>query len=251
MPQHTNNKSLYAIRFVDFPSPNHGLRRGTDAADMVVLHYTGMTSCKAAAERLSDPVAEVSAHFLIDLDGTVLRLVPEDQRAWHAGQGGWGDVTDVNSHSIGIEIANPGHRDGYPPFPEPQMASVVALLSDVMPRWNIPAERVIGHACMAPGRKIDPGEKFDWRRLAALGLAVWIDPDFSVEGAADAVMFQRAARRFGYPAPDSGIWCPETLTLWQAFSMRFLPGRVNHAPDAVGVHHLQRLAESWPCRGQE
>lgn len=246
MPQHTQKSSVSAIGDARFCSPNHGARRGVEVPDMVVLHYTGMTSCEAAAKRLCDPEAEVSSHYLIDADGRVLSLVPEERRAWHAGQGGWGVINDVNSHSIGIEIANPGHHDGYPPFPDAQMTSVAALLADILPRWNIPPERVIGHACMAPGRKIDPGEKFDWRRLAALGLSVWMDPDFSVEGAAEADAFQRAARHFGYPAPDSGNWCPQTLAIWQAFSMRFLPGRVSRDPDAVGVHHLQRLADRWP-----
>ncbi|MEM7056390.1 MAG: N-acetylmuramoyl-L-alanine amidase [Pseudomonadota bacterium] len=227
-------------------SPNHGLRRGVSAPDIVVLHYTGMASCQAAAERLCDPVAEVSAHYLVDVDGTVLSLVPEERRAWHAGQGAWGAVTDVNSHSVGIEIANPGHHDGYPPFPEAQMTAVQHLLSDALSRWAIPPERVIGHACMAPGRKIDPGEKFDWRRLALSGHAVWLDYEGGSSAEADATVFQEAARRFGYPVPATGEWCAESLAVWRAFAMRFLPWWADQAPDAAAVRHLQRLAEQWP-----
>ena len=230
------------------PSPNAGPRRGGVQADMVVLHYTGMESAGAALARLSDPAAEVSAHYLVDTDGAVTRLVAEELRAWHAGVSGWGGVEDVNSRSIGIEIVNPGHDLGYPPFPEPQMAAVEALLAGILARHAIAPERVVGHACIAPGRKTDPGEKFDWRRLARRGLAVWLDPDRRDPGPADAARFQRAARRFGYPAPETGRWCAESLDLWRAFAMRFLPAHAGEPPRADGVALLERLADRWPCR---
>jgi N-acetylmuramoyl-L-alanine amidase len=136
---------------------------------MVVLHYTGMASCDDALARLCDPLAEVSCHYLISETGTVFRLVPEDARAWHAGAGRWGDVTDVNSRSIGVELANTGAH----PYPAPQMAALERLLSDVLTRHAIPAARVIAHSDMAPARKRDPGPRFDWRRLACAGLSVW------------------------------------------------------------------------------
>jgi len=160
------------------PSPNFTERRGVDRPDMVVLHYTGMGSAEAAIERLCDPGPEVSAHYLIAEDGAVTRMVAEEMRAWHAGASRWGGIRDVNSHSIGIELANPGHHLGYPPFPEPQMAALEDLLTGILNRWNIAPERVVGHEHVAPGRKIDPGEKFDWRRLARQGLAAWpiVDP---------------------------------------------------------------------------
>jgi N-acetylmuramoyl-L-alanine amidase len=142
---------------------------------MVVLHYTAMLGADAAADRLCDPGAEVSAHYLVAADGAVLALVPEELRAWHAGASAWGGVADVNSRSIGIELDNPGHQLGYPPYPEPQMAALETLLAGILARWAIPPERVVGHACIAPGRKRDPGEKLDWRRLASRGLAVWLD----------------------------------------------------------------------------
>lgn len=149
------------------PSPNFGERREGARPSLIVLHYTAMDRADEACARLCDPAAEVSAHYLIDYDGTVLSLVDEDKRAWHAGAGGWGEITDVNSHSIGIELQNTGAE----PFGEPQMASLEDLLRAIMARWGIDAENVIGHADCAPDRKVDPGEKFDWERLARQGLA--------------------------------------------------------------------------------
>ncbi len=234
-----------------FPSPNFGPRRDGARADMVVLHYTGMETAEAARDRLCDSDAEVSAHYLICENGRVWSLVDEDMRAWHAGAASWGPVTDINSRSIGIEFANPGHEFGYPPFPEAQMRALEELLAGILARHTIRSERVVSHACVAPGRKRDPGEKFDWRRLALGGLAVWLDlawldPEAANGEGPDAARFQAAAQRFGYSAPETGDWCAETLALWQAFAMRFLPADLG-APTARGVAHLERLAERWPC----
>jgi len=223
----------------DAPSPNHGDRRGC-APDLVVLHYTAMADARAALDRLRDPAAAVSAHYLIARDGRVWRLVPEDRRAWHAGAGGWGGCADVNSRSVGVELDNPGDA----PFPAPQIAALEALLAGVMTRWSIPPQRVIGHACMAPGRKVDPGPRFDWRALARRGLAVWLDPPPPGGGPADAAALQNAAAAFGYPAPRSGAWDAPTRALWRAFADRLAPGR---APDAGLVAHLARLAARWPA----
>jgi len=236
-----------AAEWVLRPSPNFGARRAGGRPAMVVLHYTGMPAGMAAVKRLCDPAARVSAHYLIDADGTVARMVDEEMRAWHAGQGGWGAVRDVNSWSIGIEIANPGHHLGYPPFPERQIAALERLLGAVMARWSIPPERVIGHACMAPGRKLDPGEKLDWRRLARRGLAVWLDRARRDPGPAEAARFQAAARRFGYVVPLSNEWCAPTLAAWRAFAMRFLPSDAGDEPRADGVLLLEALATRWPA----
>lgn len=149
------------------PSPNFSDRRDGATPSLVVLHYTAMESAEAACRRLCDPEAEVSAHYLIDYDGTVLSLVDEDRRAWHAGAGHWGKIADVNSHSIGIELQNTGAE----PFGERQMAALERLLQDIMARRGIGPEGVIGHEHSAPGRKIDPGPKFDWARLVRGGLA--------------------------------------------------------------------------------
>ncbi len=189
------------------PSPNFGPRRDGLRPELVVIHYTAMKSCAAARDRLCDPAAEVSAHYLISEAGEVLSLVPEEMRAWHAGAGEWRGRGDVNSRSIGIELANSGAH----PFPEPQMAALEALLAGVMARWGIAPAAVIGHSDMAPGRKSDPGPRFDWRRLARAGLAVWPEA-----GAGDPARFAACARTFGYPdaAPD---------TLLAAFRLRFRP----------------------------
>lgn len=184
-------------------SPNHGDRRG-QRPELVVLHYTAMVDAVSARERLCDPAAEVSAHWLIHEDGLTESLVPEERRAWHAGAGSWQGRDDVNSRSIGIELANPGER----PFPEAQMAALESLLREIMARWGIPASGIIAHSDMAPGRKTDPGPRFDWRRLALQGLAEW------PEGEAAERPLPDSLKAIGYP--DS----PEALT---AFRLRFRP----------------------------
>ncbi|MBK5928570.1 N-acetylmuramoyl-L-alanine amidase [Rhodobaculum claviforme] len=197
---------------------------------MVVVHFTGMRGCADALARLCDPAAEVSAHYLIDSGGTVLRLVPEALRAWHAGAGAWGAVGDVNSRSIGIELVNPGDV----PFAAPQMAALEGVLAGILARWSVPPERVIGHACMAPERKVDPGPRFDWRRLARAGLSVW--PEGA--GAADPAGFAADARRFGYPraAPDAVL---------AAFRARFRPRATGPVSEAdAGI--MAALARRWP-----
>ncbi len=188
-------------------SPNFGDRRAGARPDLVVIHYTAMPSCAAAQARLCDPAAEVSAHYLIAETGAVIALVPEGMRAWHAGAGAWGAVTDVNSRSIGIELANSGSA----PFPEPQMQALIALLSDVRDRWSIPPERVIGHSDLAPGRKRDPGPRFDWRRLALEGQAVWPQP-----GGDPVRPLDDSLTAIGYPRMDAA-------TRLAAFRLRFRP----------------------------
>ena len=172
-----------------------------------MLHFTGMADAASARARLCDPQAEVSAHYLLTEDGTAELLVPEALRAWHAGAGSWQGHEDINSRSIGIEIVNPGDR----PFPEAQMQGLETLLHGIMNRWAIPPAAVIGHSDMAPGRKYDPGPRFDWRRLARQGLSIW------PETAGDPQMpLAISLDRIGYPpvAPDLRL---------QAFRLRFAP----------------------------
>ncbi|MDW4550306.1 N-acetylmuramoyl-L-alanine amidase [Defluviimonas sp. D31] len=213
-------------------SPNFGERRGGARPSLIVLHYTAMPTCADARARLCDPAAEVSAHYLISEAGVVDALVAEEARAWHAGAGAWGAITDVNSHSIGIELSNPGDA----PFPEPQMAAMEALLAGIMARWTIPPERVIGHSDMAPERKRDPGPRFDWRRLARAGLSVWPgahgDPDTA---------FAASARAFGYP--DAA---PEILLA--AFRLRFRPWAVG-PEDGEDRALAADLARRFPVDG--
>ncbi|MFN6924497.1 MAG: N-acetylmuramoyl-L-alanine amidase [Tabrizicola sp.] len=228
------------------PSPNFGERRGGARVELVVLHYTAMPTCAEALERLCDPASEVSAHYLIDRDGTVLQLVDEGARAWHAGAGAWGGAGDVNSRSIGIELVNSGSE----PFAEPQMTALEHLLSAILRRHGLPPRAVIGHSDMAPERKGDPGPRFDWRRLARQGLSVWPEPCPSggppppppptrVEGETSQEMacFVADLGAFGYPdaAPDA---------LLAAFRLRFRPWAQGplDATDLALAAGLRRLA---------
>lgn len=223
-------------------SANCSARRHGLGPDMVVLHYTGMETAQAAIDRLCDPTAEVSAHYVIDEAGAVTALVPETQRAWHAGAGQWGWVKDVNSHSIGIEIANRGPDSDQPNFPEAQMAALRDLLSNILHRYNIPPERVIGHSDMAPGRKIDPGPYFDWQDLATRGLSIWPHP---AQCSACWSAFQAAAFYFGYRAAEDSVQSWETVL--SAFRLRFRP--FHSGPlDALDVGLIVRLAQEWPCQ---
>ncbi len=154
----------------DHPSPNFGPRPDGIVIDMLVIHYTGMPSGAAALRRLCDPVAEVSAHYLIEEDGRLFRLVGEAERAWHAGVASWRGESNINDRSIGIELVNPGHDYGYRPFPAAQMAALIALAGDILTRHPILTRNVVGHSDVAPSRKQDPGELFDWHALAAAGI---------------------------------------------------------------------------------
>jgi len=192
-------------------SPNCGARRQGALPDMVVLHYTAMADTGAARDWLCNPEAQVSAHYLISTDGVLIQMVSEDMRAWHAGAGRWGSVEDVNSRSIGIEITNSGAQ----PFSEPQMACLEALMIRVMTRWKIAPQRVIGHSDMAPGRKQDPGRRFDWRRLAHRGLSIWPEP--GAGAAPDMAQFRALATRAGYTSDVA------SEVLLDALRQRFRP----------------------------
>ena len=193
-----------------------------------------MASAGAAANTLCNPDTEVSAHYLIAEDGEVLSLVPEALRAWHAGAGQWGAVTDVNSRSIGIELAN----TGFAPFAAAQMDALTDLLTGIKARWAIRPERVIGHSDMAPGRKVDPGARFDWQRLARLGLAVW--PNAITQPAkVDEAAFCAAMAAFGYRATN------DPALLLQTFRLRFRP-RVAGALDATDMVMITDLARRFP-----
>ncbi len=217
----------------DRPSPNHGPRRGGGAIDMLILHYTGMADTESALSRLCDPAAEVSAHYLVDEGGTVWRLVPEGRRAWHAGLASWAGERDVNSRSIGIELANPGHGPDYHRYPEPQMAALEMLCRDVLARHPIPSHRVLGHSDVAPGRKIDPGELFDWPRLARAGVGLWSDA--AADRAPDAADPRPLMRRFGYEDAS-----PDAIA---AFQLHFRPRAVTGIADAETLARLADLLD--------
>ncbi len=240
------------------PSPCCEPRRGVTRPDILLLHYTGMYSCERAIDWLSRPEAKVSCHYVIDVDGTITQMVAEDQRAWHAGVSAWGGETDINSRSVGFEIHNPGHDQGYPDFPEAQMAAVVALASDVVRRWSIPPERVLAHSDVAPARKIDPGEKFDWRRLARAGIGLWIPPepvdpaDAGFEpGARDDTIAkaQDLLRRYGYAVETTGELDVSTALVLAAFQRHFRPARVDGRLDASTLATIERLVAALVTRG--
>ena len=203
---------------VDCPSPNFDER--DQPVSMAVLHYTGMESGKAAMERLRDPEAGVSCHYLIMEDGQIVRMVAEDKRAWHAGRSSWRGMRNVNGASIGIEMVNPGHEFGYRPFTPHQMDSLVPLLAGIVERHQIPRANVVGHSDVAPARKQDPGELFDWGLLARHRLAVarptksLIDPHWTDGG------FLLALERYGYDVRD-----PKAAVT--AFQRRFRPELVD------------------------
>ena len=202
----------------EVPSPNWNERKLP--VSMVVLHYTGMRTAADALERMCSPAAEVSAHYMIDEDGTVTQLVDEEKRAWHAGRSSWRGITDVNSASVGIELVNPGHEFGYRPFPEAQIDALLPLLADIVRRHNVPRANVVGHSDVAPARKTDPGELFPWERLARLRLALPV-PKLSLRLIYDnRGAFFLALERFGYDITD------ERAAL-RAFQRRFRPQRVD------------------------
>ena len=228
------------VRMIDRPSPNSGAR--ARAVDMVVLHYTGMKTAQAALERLCDPRAEVSAHYLVDEDGRVWRLVDEKRRAWHAGKACWTGDRDINDRSIGIELVNPGHEFGYRPFPEPQMAALETLLTEVVARHRISPARIVGHSDVAPARKSDPGELFDWRRLARRGLALWPEVTGGAPQAAEAPTLLEA---IGYdrdaPLPD----------IVRAFQRRFTQDSVTGSLDSPTLETIAAVAATSVRQGRQ
>lgn len=205
------------------PSPNHDDR--TAPVSMIVLHYTGMPTAADAIARLCDPAAKVSAHYLVEEDGTTHAMVDEERRAWHAGPSHWREVDDVNSASIGIEIVNPGHDHSYCPFPPEQVAAVIRLVHDIKDRYQITRGNIVGHSDIAPTRKRDPGELFPWADLARLRLALprptknLMDPEWSEAG------FLLALERFGYDVS-------EAMAAIMAFQRRFRPELIDGEVDA-------------------
>ena len=195
------------------PSPNWNARE--QPVTMVVLHYTGMESAEAAIERLCDPEAGVSAHYVIDEDGTVTQLVDEANRAWHAGKSFWRGEADVNGASVGIELVNPGHEFGYRPFPDAQMEALLPLLHAIVKRFKMPFANIVGHSDVAPARKEDPGELFDWELLAAHKLAL-PRPKLTMPSPYenDAAFFL-ALERYGYDITNGPAACRAFQRRWR------------------------------------
>ncbi len=232
------------------PSPNIGLRKAGHRPDLLLLHYTGMRSVEQAIDWLARPESKVSCHYVVAEDGTITQMVAEDMRAWHAGQSYWDGVCDINSCSIGIEIHNRGHCDGYPDFPDQQMEAIARLSADIVQRNRIDRGRVLAHSDVAPQRKIDPGEKFGWRSLAAAGVGRWVAPEPIDQGGwslgpgtrsekiADA---QHLLRRYGYGIDVSGMLDEATAYVLRAFQLHWRPERVDSRLDQSTLATLRRL----------
>ena len=215
---------------IDTPSPNFNDRKRP--VSLIVLHYTGMKDGPSALSRMRDKTAQVSAHYMIEEDGRLFRLVSEDKRAWHAGLSFWRGERDVNSASIGIEIVNGGHDFGLPPFPQAQIDTTIALVQALRAQYGLPPQAVIGHSDVAPGRKADPGETFPWATLAAAGCALAL-PDSRAAGEPAALL-----KQIGYTLE------PGLATVVEAFQRRWRPGRVDGKLDAETRALIERVASA-------
>jgi N-acetylmuramoyl-L-alanine amidase len=226
------------LTVIDRPSPNHGPRRRGKKVDMLVLHYTGMKTLEAALDRLCDPKAEVSAHYVVARDGCVFRLVDERRRAWHAGVSFWAGERDVNGRSVGIELENTGRQA----FPPRQIAALIALARGILKRHRIPAHRVLGHSDVSPRRKTDPGAKFPWRTLARAGIGFWPQPKPKPKRGKkmpEIADVQRALQAFGYAIAVTGKADAQNRAVIRAFQRRFRPrqldGRIDKETAAMAA----------------
>jgi N-acetylmuramoyl-L-alanine amidase len=240
------------VRIERRTSPNFGERR-TGPIDILLLHYTGMADEAQALDWLCDAQSAVSSHYFVHRDGRVAALVPEEKRAWHAGRARWGGETDINSRSIGIEIANAGHPGGLPPYPPAQIDALIGLCSDVLSRRAIPPHRVLAHSDVAPGRKLDPGERFPWKRLAAAGIGHFVEPA-PAESAqskrtlhgAEVERLQGLLALYGYGIAVSGAYDERTEAVVAAFQRHFRPAKVDGRADASTERTLTALIEALP-----
>ena len=225
-------------------SPNSNDRDPAIPLRYIVLHYTGMKTGAAALQRLCDPAAEVSAHYLVHETGTVVQLVDETKRAWHAGQSWWRGITDMNSASIGIELVNPGHQHGYRPFPAVQIDSLITLLRDIIQRHNMNARTcLLAHSDIAPERKEDPGELFPWQKLAEQGLGLWPDnAPHDITEISDLVVQERL-RSIGYNCSTSGDYDRQTRACLLAFQRRFHPENLTGTPEAETLRRLVAVSK--------
>jgi N-acetylmuramoyl-L-alanine amidase len=234
------------------PSPNHGDRK--TPIDMVLLHYTGMASAEAAIALLRSPAAEVSCHYVVLEDGTIVQMVPEARRAWHAGVSSWEGITDTNSRAIGIEIVNPGHDLGYPDFPEVQVTAVGALVADIIARHGIRADRVLAHSDVAPQRKEDPGEKFPWDLLHRAGIGHLV-PEAPLrggrffmigDGGEPVAALQAMLALYGYGIDVTGMFDEQTRAVVTAFQRHFRRAKVDGVADASTIMTLRDLIACRP-----
>lgn len=237
-------------------SPNFGPRRGGVKPSIILLHYTGMETGDGAEAWLADPRSEVSAHYLVHEDGRIVQMVRENDRAWHAGKSCWSGEADINSASIGIEIVNPGHFLGYGAFPDRQVDAVIRLCQGIIRRHRIRPERVLAHSDVAPGRKIDPGEKFPWKRLCDAGVGHCVEPGLITGGGGFRVgasgrpveALQAMLDIYGYDCPATGVFDDRTRAVVEAFQRHFRPERVDGVADLSTLDTLRRLIAALPGR---
>ena len=235
------------LEIADRPSPNHARRGEPARIDMMVLHYTGMANAAAALDRLCDPAARVSAHYLVEENGTIWRLVSDERRAFHAGRSCWAGENDLNHVSIGIEIVNPGHEWGYRPFPEEHMTAVERLCHDLVLRYPIPRHRIVGHSDVAPDRKSDPGELFDWPGLARSGIGIWPQPapDLVRSRGRGVGLVERAAALANLARIGYCVTAGEEAVVLTAFQRRFRPERWDGRLDAETARRLAEVRAAY------
>jgi len=236
------------------PSPNHGERLEVERPDILLLHYTGMPSAEGAQAWLCNPESQVSSHYIVHEDGRVVQMVPESRRAWHAGKSSWAGEVDINSRSIGIEIANAGHPAGLPDYPDRQIESVIELCLECVERHGIAPDRVLAHSDVAPIRKVDPGENFPWEKLHRAGVGHWVAPAPIAGGR----FFQRGDRGqpvealqsmlslYGYGIEISGEFCVSTEGVVAAFQRHFRQAKVDGVADSSTIETLHRLLAALP-----
>jgi N-acetylmuramoyl-L-alanine amidase len=238
------------------PSPNIGPRRGIERPELLILHYTGMETARAACAWLSNPASGVSCHYLVDEKGSITQMVDESQRAWHAGVSRWKSCDDINSASIGIEIHNPGHDLGYLDFPAAQIEAVIGLCTDIIARNGITAENVLAHSDIAPLRKRDPGEKFPWATLHEAGIGHWVTPfppdagkglKTGDHGAAVGALVRNLCA-YGYPLAPADVFDSTVAAVVTAFQRHFRPSRVDGIADHSTLETLIRLLSALPAR---
>ena len=235
-------------------SPNHNERLGVPGPDMIVLHYTGIPTAESAQDWLCREESQVSCHYLVYEDGRIDQLVAEDRRAWHAGKSLWKGESDLNSRSIGIEIANPGHPGGLPDYPSEQVDAVAELCQFCVNRWPIPPERVLAHSDIAPIRKVDPGENFPWKKLYEKGVGHWVAPApigggrFFQRGDAGQPVeaVQSMLSLYGYGIEVTGEICERTHGVVEAFQRHFRPEKVDGIADISTLDTLHRLLGALP-----
>jgi N-acetylmuramoyl-L-alanine amidase len=237
------------------PSPNFGPRKDGKHPSYLVLHYTGMETGEAAEGWLTNPQSEVSAHYVVHEDGRVVQLVPESQRAWHAGQSSWKGETDINSRSIGIEIVNGGPLLNFPDFGDAQIDAVIDLCKGIVSRHKMRPENVLAHSDIAPARKIDPGEKFPWPVLYNSGVGHWVQPSpirggrfFSLGDQGQPVeALQSMLALYGYDVPIDSVFGRSTELGILAFQRHFRPEKVDGVADMSTIETLHRVLSALPA----